>query len=102
LLRLLAACRRLRGTVFDPFRRSPERRLERALVREYEQSIALILDRLNNETYGFAVEIARLPESIRGFGAIKQGAANAARRRREELLNRMTKIRRPAPPAAAE
>lgn len=103
VLRLLATCRGLRGTVFDPFARGSERRLEHALRTEYEQTIALLLDNLSAETHGLAVEIARLPESIRGFGPIKKGAAEAARRRREELLVRMTANRHaPTATIAAE
>jgi indolepyruvate ferredoxin oxidoreductase len=94
VLRLLAACRGLRGSALDPFARTAERKLERTLREEYEQSIAIILDGLSAETYVLAVDIARLPESIRGFGPVKQGAAEAARRRREELLVRMSQSRK--------
>jgi indolepyruvate ferredoxin oxidoreductase len=103
VLRLLAALRGLRGTALDPFARSAERTLERRLREEYEQTIASVLDGLNDDTYDLAVEVARLPESIRGFGPIKQGAAEAARRRREELLVRMNTLRHaPAATIAAE
>ncbi len=103
VLRLLAAVRGLRGTWLDPFAGSTERRLERALLKEYEQTIASVLAGLKAETYDLAVEIARLPESIRGFGMIKQEAAEAARRRREELLATMNSIRQtPAATVAAE
>jgi len=103
ILRLLAACRGLRGTALDPFAHSAERKLERALRTEYEQTIAFVLDSLTAATYEAAVEIAQLPESIRGFGPIKKGAAEAARRRREELLVRMNTNRHaPAATIAAE
>jgi indolepyruvate ferredoxin oxidoreductase len=102
-MRLLAAARGLRGTRLDPFAGSSERRLERALLKEYEQTIASILAGLNAETYDLAVEVAHLPESVRGFGPIKQEAAEAARRRREELLATMNSIRQtPAATVAAE
>jgi indolepyruvate ferredoxin oxidoreductase len=96
ILRVLAACRRLRGTPLDPFAHSAERKLERALRTEYEQTIASVLDSLTADNHDLAVEIARLPESVRGFGPIKKGAAEAARRRREDLLVRMTKDRHPS------
>ncbi len=103
VLRWLAALRGLRGTRLDPFAGSVERRLERALLKEYEQTIASVLAGLSAETYDLAVEVARLPESVRGFGMIKQEAAEAARRRREELLAMMNSIRRtPAATVAAE
>ena len=96
LLRLLAALRGVRGTWLDPFARSAERRLERALRKEYEQTIASVLAGLTADTHDLAVEVARLPESIRGFGTVKQEAAEAARRRREELLAAMDRIRQTA------
>jgi indolepyruvate ferredoxin oxidoreductase len=99
-MRLLASVRGLRGTWLDPFAGSSERRLEQALLKEYEQTIASVLAGLNAATYDLAVEVARLPESIRGFGMIKQEAAKTARRRREELLATMNSIRQT--PAAAE
>jgi indolepyruvate ferredoxin oxidoreductase len=88
--------RGVRGTWLDPFARSAERRLERALRKEYEQTIASVLAGLTADTHDLAVEVARLPESIRGFGTVKQEAAEAARRRREELLAAMDRIRQTA------
>jgi indolepyruvate ferredoxin oxidoreductase len=81
----LARARKLRGTRWDIFGRSPERRLERELVADYEADIALILEKLCPDTLAPAVELAALPLQIRGYGRIKEKSALAARRRRREL-----------------
>ena len=75
-----------------------ERRLERELIAEYEATIATLLGQLDGRTLRVAAEIAALPETIRGFGPIRQRNAQAARKRQAEL---MATLRAPAPPAAA-
>jgi len=69
--RLLARLRGLRGTVLDPFGRTEERRTERALIAEYRACIEELLAGLNPANHMAAVEIARLPEQIRGYGHVK-------------------------------
>jgi indolepyruvate ferredoxin oxidoreductase len=69
----LAKLKGLRGTAFDPFGRTEERRTERALVGEYRAAIEEVLGRLSAERLGAAVEIARVPEEIRGYGRVKAG-----------------------------
>jgi indolepyruvate ferredoxin oxidoreductase len=71
LFRLLVAGRRLRGTALDPFGYAQVRRVERALVGEYRQLIERALTDLSPAGYDRAVAIARLPELIRGYEAIK-------------------------------
>ncbi len=68
---VLARCKGLRGTAFDPFGRTEERRTERALVQEYRASIDEVLAGLDAARLPLAVEIARLPEGIRGYGHVK-------------------------------
>ncbi len=70
-LRLLARLKGLRGTVFDPFAYTDERREERALIVEYRACIEELLAGLDATRHGAAVEIARLPEQIRGYGHVK-------------------------------
>jgi indolepyruvate ferredoxin oxidoreductase len=85
VFRLLAQLRGLRGTPFDIFGRSEERRLERRLIAEYEALVDEILDRLSSASHEVAVELASLPAEIRGFGHVKE--ANLARvKAREEVL----------------
>ncbi len=89
LFRLMAAARGLRGSWLDPFRLSADRRLERALLATYEADMAEILPRLGPQSDGkvreAAVELFRLPLQIRGFGPVKEAAAEKAARRRAAL-----------------
>ncbi len=70
-MHLLARLKALRGTAFDPFGRSTERRLERALADTYLETIDALLPWLNPDNHAKAVEIATIPEAIRGFGHVK-------------------------------
>ena len=70
-LRVLVAARRVRGTVFDPFGYTRLRRMERALIREYQLSIANLLPGLAPDNVERAVKLARLPDLIRGYESVK-------------------------------
>ncbi len=83
---LLAAGRGLRGTWFDPFGHSEERRMERALIRQYEADMDGVLGHVQPQTHDVAVALAELPLQIRGFGPVKMTNAAKAEKRREELL----------------
>jgi indolepyruvate ferredoxin oxidoreductase len=85
-LRLLARCRRLRGSRLDPFRSGAERRLDRALLAEYEATLSTLLDGLRADNLALAASIAALPEEIRGFGPVRARSAQAARARQAELM----------------
>jgi indolepyruvate ferredoxin oxidoreductase len=69
--RLLAPLKVLRGTALDPFGYTEERRQERALINDYRAAIEALLPRLGAEQQALALEIARLPEQIKGFGHVK-------------------------------
>ncbi|NBB09423.1 indolepyruvate ferredoxin oxidoreductase family protein [Pseudomonas sp. SLFW] len=88
---VLANFKFLRGTAFDPFGRSLERRQERALIDSYVSDIELILTHLNASNRQMALSLARLPERIRGYGHVKESAMNAAAlqavRMRQGLVN---------------
>jgi len=84
--RVLAKLKFLRGGAFDIFGRTEERRMERALVAEYERDIDMLLEGLTRENHARAVEIASLPEAIRGYGHVKAKAVAATRAKREQLL----------------
>jgi len=86
LFRVLARLKRLRGTPFDPFRFSADRRLERRLIRDYEATVRRILEGLTAANHATACEIAALPAAIRGFGPVKARAAAAAEARARELM----------------
>ena len=85
LFGVLARLKTLRGTVFDVFGYSAERRMERQLIVEYEQTIERVLASLTPANHGAAVELASLPERIRGFGHVKQRHLDDARRQQAAL-----------------
>jgi indolepyruvate ferredoxin oxidoreductase len=76
-LRLLVAMRRLRGTPLDPFGQTGVRRVERALITEYRDLVTRTLDALTRGNLTTAVEIAGLPDMIRGYEEIKLGSVRA-------------------------
>ena len=84
----LAKLKGLRGTALDPFGRTAERRTERALIDEYEQTVETLLGGLTRDNLALAVEIASLPEQIRGYGHIKAKSIAEARRKRDEFFSR--------------
>ena len=86
VFRILAALKPLRGTPFDPFGRTEERRMERRLIAEYEADMREVFAGLTPDRLDAALELARLPLEIRGFGPVKAKAAEAAARRRADLL----------------
>lgn len=88
LFHLLAAARRLRGSPFDPFGYAAERKAERRLIADYETRIDWLLKGLRAESYDLAVEIANLPDVIRGFGPVKMENIEKAKAREEELVAR--------------
>jgi indolepyruvate ferredoxin oxidoreductase len=88
LFKALAKLKGLRGTALDVFGRTEERRMERALIGEYETTIEALLQGLSRDNHALAVEIASLPETIRGYGHVKAASVGAARRKLEELLPR--------------
>ncbi len=71
-LRLLASMKRLRGTALDPFGRAHIRREERRLIGWYRETIDALLPALTHENHGLAVQIAAIPDEIRGYEAIKE------------------------------
>ncbi|MCW5644156.1 MAG: indolepyruvate ferredoxin oxidoreductase family protein [Rhodoferax sp.] len=99
--RLLAKLKGLRGTALDIFGRSEERKSERALIGEYRDSIDEVLGTLTADNHGLAVEIARLPEKIKGYGHVKERNLVAARGQWQALMQQW-RAPAPAAPAAAQ
>ena len=83
---LLAKLKFLRGTRFDPFGRSLERRTERKLIEDYEAMLEEVLGKLSPENHHLAVGLAVIPEKIRGFGHVKQRHLTAAKADEAALL----------------
>jgi indolepyruvate ferredoxin oxidoreductase len=86
-MNLLARFKFLRGTAFDPFGKTAERKMERRLIEEYEQTIEELLRGLSKKNHALAVEIARIPEQIRGYDLVKQKHVESAKSQKNELLN---------------
>ena len=86
LFRLLAKLKWLRGTRFDLFALTQERRLEREDLSRFETDLKEICAGLNADNYRTAVELAKLPEKLRGYGHVKARNREALLRRRTELL----------------
>ena len=95
--RLLSKLKGLRGTALDVFGRAEERRTERALVGEYKASVEELLLGLEVGNHPLALEIARIPEQIKGYGHVKARHLAAARQRWDGL---MTQWRQPDAAAA--
>ena len=84
--RLLAPFKGLRGTALDPFGRTDERKMERALIAEYEATLAALIAGLTADNLPLAREIAALPQSMRGFGHIKMANVEKAKAREADLM----------------
>ncbi|MCW5731094.1 MAG: indolepyruvate ferredoxin oxidoreductase family protein [Alphaproteobacteria bacterium] len=95
---LLARLKHLRGTRLDIFGYTEERRTERRLIGEYEATMREVIGRLDGQNHGLAVQIANLPESIRGFGHVKARNLEQTKTREANLLRA---LRGEAPAAAA-
>ncbi len=97
---LLAKLKFLRGTPFDPFGRTIERRTERALVRRYETMLDELLARLSPQNHHIAVALASIPEKIRGFGHVKAWHLQSAKAEEAALIEQFRAGPAPALKAA--
>jgi indolepyruvate ferredoxin oxidoreductase len=91
--KILARLKWLRGTPFDIFGYSAERKMERDLIKQYEHDIPNMKSASNNDA---ALVLAKLPMEIRGFGPVKHENAARAEKRREELLISLNSKESPA------
>ena len=87
--RVLAALKGLRGTFLDIFARNPERRLEVAMIGEYENLLADIEASLTPANHAIAVSLAELPLDVKGYGYIKEGNYKQAKAKEGVLLRRL-------------
>jgi indolepyruvate ferredoxin oxidoreductase len=83
---VLRSLKGLRGTVFDIFGHTAERRLERQLIVDYEELTRKLIDGLTPENHPVTIELAELAWEIRGFGHVKEGTVENVKRREQELL----------------
>jgi indolepyruvate ferredoxin oxidoreductase len=84
--KLLAACKGLRGSALDVFGKTAERRMERDLLADYEVVIAKLVSGLSASNLALAVQIASLPDEVRGFGHVKAAAVEGYRGKQAALL----------------
>ncbi|MBE9538196.1 MAG: indolepyruvate ferredoxin oxidoreductase family protein, partial [Proteobacteria bacterium] len=84
--KVLAKFKGLRGGALDIFGYSAERRGERQLISDYEQLISQLLGELNEANYSSAVQLANLPEEIRGYGHVKEANIEKVKLQQQELL----------------
>ena len=87
--KVLSRLKFLRGTPLDVFGRTEERRTERALIGEYQSSMSVILSQLNTNNHSLAVDVARIPEQIKGYGHVKERNLKAARLQWSALMAKL-------------
>ncbi|MEP9372452.1 indolepyruvate ferredoxin oxidoreductase family protein [Mesorhizobium sp. KR1-2] len=88
--RALAALKGLRGTAFDVFGYTTERRMERELLAQYESDLDLIRSSLNAGRIEAAAALASVPALVRGYGHVRQASAAKAAGERARLLERLS------------
>jgi indolepyruvate ferredoxin oxidoreductase len=86
VFRVVRHLKRLRGTPLDPMGWTAHRRQERALPKDYARTLDELLDGLTKENLPVAVEIASLPEAIRGYDTVKDATIETVREKERELL----------------
>jgi indolepyruvate ferredoxin oxidoreductase len=84
--KLLAKLKGLRGTALDVFGYTAERKGERQLIEEYFKTIDTLIATLEHDNHALAVEIASIPEAIRGYGHVKERHLAAAMTRQNDLM----------------
>ncbi len=94
--KVLAKLKGLRGTAFDVFGKTEERQMERALIGEYTTSIDMLLKTLNSANHATAVEVARIPELIKGYGHVKERNVKTARLQWAGLMKDFAGISQPS------
>jgi len=84
--RLLAKFRGLRGTAVDPFSYSADRKLDRAMLKDYQRLITRIGQELDASNYETFLQLAELPADVRGYGPVREQAADAIREKQTQLV----------------
>ncbi|MEM8551226.1 MAG: indolepyruvate ferredoxin oxidoreductase family protein [Pseudomonadota bacterium] len=103
VLRALSRLKGLRGTMFDPFGRTAERKAERALVEMALSDVARATEDVGKAPYGLLCELVRVPLAVKGFGPVKDANREAALRKREAILAQLSRNQRgPAHPDEVE
>ena len=98
VFKVLASLRFLRGTPFDPFGYTAERRADRRLIVDFESLLTRLLEEVDPSRLELAIELARLPQSIRGYGPVKQIAMQSVETLEAELLEAWSRPEQIDPP----
>jgi len=88
--RTLAKFRKLRGTLLDPFGYANERKQERKLITDYKNMLEQLLPKLSSANHEYAVELAQVPNDIRGFGPVKEASMLKAKDKEALLIEQFT------------
>ena len=96
VFRVIARLRRVRGTPLDVFGYTAERRMERRLIAEFEETVERILVTLRPGNVDLAADVVEAYLDIRGFGPVKDEAVAKARERIAELLENLEQTEREA------
>ncbi len=88
VLKFVAKMKWVRGTAFDVFGRTDERKMERQLIADYQAMIEEIAGNLNAENHSIAVSLAELPDEIRGFGHVKERNVRRAKTKEAALIDK--------------
>ena len=91
ILQLLAKFKFLRGTIFDLFGYTAERRAERNLIHDYEKTLTIVVNKLSPDNHELALQILELPQKIHGFGHIKERKIKEVMKQQALLLNEYQK-----------
>jgi indolepyruvate ferredoxin oxidoreductase len=86
VFKILSKLKFLRGTLLDPFGKTKERKMERFLINQYKKDIEKVLKTVNSKNISLAVEIASIPEIIRGYGHVKEENIKIAAIKRNQLF----------------
>ena len=85
IFKLLARCKSVRGSWLDIFSYTNERKIERQLIRDYRKAVLDMLGYLSAANFPTALELAELPQTVRGFGHIKAANVNRYQEKLEQL-----------------
>jgi indolepyruvate ferredoxin oxidoreductase len=86
VLRALARLRFLRGTVFDPFGFHADRRCERELITQFEETLRTVCKDLSSQNLPLAVQLAEGPQMIKGYGPVKSARIDEFRAKERQWL----------------
>jgi indolepyruvate ferredoxin oxidoreductase len=101
VLRLLQRFKGLRGTPFDPFGHTAERRLERRLIEEFRTLVLAAADRLSDATLATGVRLANSAAAVAGYGPVKDAGVAKFRAEAAELMDDLERTGQATPQAQA-